>query len=186
MRERRRLTRGILAGILLSAGVLLTACSSGGKTSDLLVVTPDPKSHATAVPVEMHISCDVLPEPSAQPSTALTFSGACAFDHTSKAQCVVRVDDFYLYIDRKMANSDRLAAYINVEKYHGPGTYTKNSVVSLQVVHGGQLYIWEQNAATLTVAPDGRSVTVPSATLSPSAGTPAGGIETVDGGAACQ
>ena len=184
MTARRRFFAATVVSAL--AASLLTACGGGGKPSDLLVVTPNPKVHATAVAAALKMNCDVVAETAAKPGTDLRFIGPCVFTESAQVQCVKRVDDFYAYINRDLPNNDRLAAFINVEKFKGPGTYTKNSVVSLQVVHDGQLYIWKQDAATLTVDPGVHSVTVDAATLPASAGTPAAGKELVDGVATCQ
>ncbi len=174
--------------MLLASSLALSTCGSPqGKASDLLVVTPDASRHGDGGQAQPALAdCTPLPEPSDGTASQLRFDGPCSFVETRAVQCVNKTDDYYAYIHRSLPDNAQLSALINVEKYKGPGTYTKNSVVFIQVARQGVLYEWRQESATLTVSDGGNRVAVASGTqVPPLSGNPARGVETAEGTLVC-
>jgi len=167
----------------------LAGCSSShGNSPGLLTTTPDPSSRGpVAYDNQPLTGCDPLPDDSAGTALSdLRFAGPCSFTETAPVQCVDKVDDYYAYVTRQLPDYGQLSALINVERYKGPGTYTKNSVVFLQVSRNGTLYEWKQEAATLTVADKGTKVVVDAASVPAVPGNPARGSARVQGTLACR
>lgn len=185
MSKRRRLAIFLLCGV---ATLALAGCSSSkGNAADLLQVTPDPSVHGDlaymSVPLE---GCQPLPEPSAPAMSNLRFQGPCSFTQHGAVQCVNKTDDYYAYVNRQLPDYGQFSGLINVEKYKGPGKYTKNSVVMLQVARKGVLYEWKQQSATLTVTENGNQVIVEAANIPAVAGGPARGSARVEGTLTCR
>lgn len=183
----RRKTASNCSAALLLSGLALAACGAPqGKATDLLTITPNASVSGDSSQFQPPLT-DCNPAPEATDSTAsdLRFDGPCSFVETQGVQCVNRTDDFYAYISRRLPDYAQLSALVNVEKYHGPGTYTKNSVVFVQVARHGVLYEWRQDSATLTVSDGGNKVLVTGTSLPPLSGNPARGVEKVAGTLAC-
>jgi hypothetical protein len=179
-----------LAGVMACASVVIAmaGCSgSKGNSGDLLRVTPAPSATGNVAYDNQRLQdCTPLPEPTGPADSNLRFDGPCPFTQTQAVLCVNRVDDYYAYVNRDLPQHGQLSALINVEKYKGPGTYTKNSVVFLQVSRAGVLYQWKQEEASLTVTDNGRRVIVGPSSLPALAGGPARGEVRVEGTIACR
>jgi hypothetical protein len=185
MKRRQRLAVIVLCACV---GISLAGCSgSRGNAGDLLRVTPNPSASANlAYDSEPLTGCEPLPEQSGPTESDLRFQGPCTFTESQSVQCVNKTDDYYAYVNRQLPDYGQLSALINVEKYKGPGTYTKNSVVFLQVSRKGVLFEWKQESATLTVADNGNKVIVGASSLPPLAGGPARGAARVEGVLVCR
>ena len=185
MRYQHRLAAIVLCGLVTATVV---GCSgSRGSAGDLLSVTPNPSATVDSAYVSRPLTgCDPLPESTGPTESDLRFQGPCTFTESQAVQCVNKTDDYYAYVNRQLPNYGQLSALINVEKYKGPGTYTKNSVVFLQVSREGVLYEWRQESATLTVADNGNKVIVGASSVPAVAGGPARGTARVEGSLACR
>jgi len=185
MRQWQRLVAIALCGL---ATLPLAACSgTKGSAADLLSITPDPSVHGNVAYDNQPLAgCSPLPESAGPTASNLRFQGPCTFTENQAVQCVNKIDDYYAYVNRQLPDYGQLSALINVERYKGPGTYTKNSVVFLQVSHNGVLYEWKQDSATLTVVDNGNKVIVAGASVPALAGNPAHGTAHVDGTLVCR
>jgi hypothetical protein len=168
--------------------ILVAGCSSSrGNSADLLSITPNASATANVAYENQPLSdCTPVPEPNPTTESNLRFEGPCAFTQTSAVRCVNKVDDYYAYINRELPDYGQLSALVNVEKYKGPGTYSKNSVVFIQVSRKGVLYEWKQESATLTVTQDANKVIVGASSVPAVAGGPARGSIRVEGTLACR
>jgi len=95
--------------------------------------------------------CPPPPEPSGGPST-LVATGACAFRQQGMMECTSTADDFILQMTRPAAREAKLLIYVNVEKYHGPGTYDGAEML-VGVQEGEQNFRWFSDALHVTVGP---------------------------------
>jgi len=176
-------------GILLSIGGALLLAGCGVEAPNGIVVTPAPSSTPvgplSVLPKWSPDSCPPVAETNVAQRSDLTFSGTCAFTQNGPLTCQVSQDDFYMAMKRTLRNGIPLSLYINVERYHGPDTYTGSAQVFMYVQDGQGLFRWYNVQATLTVGPNEASATLPQLDLQPEAGTPAMGIETVSGTIGC-
>ena len=95
--------------------------------------------------------CPPPPEPSGGPST-LVATGACAFRQQGTMECTSTEDDFILQMTRPAAREANLLIYVNVDKYHGPGTYDGAEML-VGVQEGEQNFRWFSDALHVTVGP---------------------------------
>ena len=174
----------IRAFLLATVACVLTACGSQASTSDLLMVTPDPR--ITAQPVsDTSFTCKpVLPTPGATRSEAV-LEGPCAFTFTAAAKCINKTDDFYANIQLPLNDDGKLNLNINLEHFNGPGRYEKKSQLVLTVTRGVQIGFWQQLAGTVELSKDAKKVTIPPLSMPASLGNVIGGTETVRGVLAC-
>jgi hypothetical protein len=163
----------------------LTACGSGDPQPKLLVITPAPAATTRAVTLAPNVRCRPAPD-TVSAGSHFVFAGPCAFTVASAVRCVHRADDFYAYITRRLPHGFGLSVIINVEKYHGPGTYRDVTEVYMQVIKGLDLFAWGQRTATATVAEDERHLTLEPLEARAWAGTLAKGTETLGGSLVCR
>lgn len=174
---------------LLAIGCGLALVGCGVEAPNGIVVTPEPSvtgiGPLPGVPAWSPANCPPIPETSAPKRSNLMFSGTCAFTHTGALTCQASGDDFYIAMKRTLPGGIPLDLYINVERYHGPDTYTGNAQVFMYVQDGQGLFRWYNFQATLMVGPNAASATLPRLDLLPEPGTPAVGIESVSGTIGC-
>lgn len=120
-------------------------------------------AHPSAVSSEMMIStpepaadwyrqfCPPPEETSGGPSH-FQATGPCGFQHRSAVTCEASPDDFIIGFVRKALNGATLAAYLNVENYHGPGSY-EGTQIFLAVQSGQAIYRWSSDNAHAIVGP---------------------------------
>jgi len=107
--------------------------------------------------------CPPPPEDSSGPSS-LSVTGPCAFQHRARVNCEARADDFYVSLSRKAARGATLMVYINVEKYHGPGSYD-GAEMFVGVQDKTSIYRWSGDRLTITVGPGEEFVVLPTTRL---------------------
>jgi len=107
--------------------------------------------------------CPPPSEPSGGPGT-LVATGACAFQQHGPVNCTSLEDDFILETSRPSARQSTLIIYLNVEKYHGPGSYDEGQMlVSVQDAKG--LFRWRSDTVVATVGADEKFVDIQSTRL---------------------
>jgi hypothetical protein len=107
--------------------------------------------------------CPPPPEPSGGDST-LAATGACAFHHRGPMECTSAGDDFVLEATRPAARDATLSIYINVEQYHGPGTYDGAEML-VSVADAKFNFRWFSDSVSITVGPGEKFVELRSARL---------------------
>jgi len=175
------------AAIVFCAAVL-AAC--GEQAPKVIVLTSNPPATPSVAPVGPIPLWQVgqCPDPEPVPAQAsnLTFSGVCNFSQTGALTCNAAADDFYLYTRRTLASGLPVVFYINVESYHGPGTYNDNVQVLMTIQDGRGLYRWSDYHGAMTVGPGERTATLlKTAVMQPEPGTPTSGTEFVSGTIGC-
>jgi hypothetical protein len=78
------------------------------------------------------------PANDSQGPSSFEATGPCGFRHPEAVKCESLGDDFITAFTLKARNGAALVAYLNVEAYHGPGTYD-----------GAQLFVAVQSATTI-------------------------------------
>jgi hypothetical protein len=79
-----------------------------------------------------------LPADDSEGPSSFAATGPCGFRHPETVKCESLGDDFITAFTLKARNGAALVAYLNVESYHGPGTYD-----------GAQLFVAVQSATTI-------------------------------------
>ena len=74
------------------------------------------------------------------------------------------VDDFYAALTRKAKDGATLVIYLNVENYHGPGSYDGGQLF-LAVQKGTVIHRWSSDTVRATVGPGQAFVTLPATRL---------------------
>jgi len=95
----------------------------------------------------------------------LQVAGPCAFEHHQIAKCKAKADDFFVFVDRVGANGGKLGVYVNVEHYHGPGSYLL-SIAHITLQDGSLLYRWSSDNISVVVGADEAFVELPTTRLS--------------------
>jgi hypothetical protein len=90
----------------------------------------------------------------------LTASGPCPFEHTQPVSCEASKDDFYAAFTRPAKQGATLVTYINVEDYHGPGSYDRTQVF-VNVQSGTNILRWSNDNVHATVGPGEAFLTIP-------------------------
>ena len=109
--------------------------------------------------------CPLPGEGSSGPSR-FQAGGACGFQQRSAVNCESTPDDFIIGFMKKALHGATLAAYLNVENYHGPGSY--DGVQLFIAVQSGQaIFRWSNDNAHATIAHGEASLTLPPTTLEP-------------------
>ena len=181
--------RVLLGGLAIASAAALTGCGDKpANASDLLVVTPNPNIQVKAdLGGQPPVDCKTKPDPAQSHVVSnLTFAGPCAFTEHTVLTCVNKIDDYYVYVSRDLTDGARVGAVINVEKYKGPGKYTHNATIYVQLIRNGTLYEWMDQSGTLSVINDGYKVILPPNKLPAVAGSLARGAETISGVAVCK
>jgi len=80
-------------------------------------------------------------------------AGPCAFEHHAVVSCETAPDDFFVTMSRPGARGSLVMAYINVEKYKGPGTYD-GAQMFVGVQDKTSIFRWSSDEVTVTVGPD--------------------------------
>lgn len=128
---------------------------------------PLPQTTAYAPPAapagnSIHEFC---PPPDDSPGPGNFFAqGPCEFRQISQVHCQSSTDDFIVAIPRKANNGASLVMYLNVERYHGPGTYD-GAQLFIALQGDTTLYRWSNDAVHATVGPGEAFVTLPSTRL---------------------
>ncbi len=173
---------------LVLCAAVLAGC--GGEAPKVIVLTSNPSATPSIAPVGPIPlwKAGQCPDPEPVPGQAsnLAFSGMCTFSQTGALTCNAAADDFYLYTRRTLPNGLPLVFYINVESYHGPGTYNDNVQVLMTIQDGQGLYRWSDYHGAMTVAPGEKTATLlKPAVMQPEPGTPTSGTEFVRGMIGC-
>lgn len=127
------------------------------------VATPPGASGPSRIAEWRPEGCPPPPEDSSGPSS-LSVTGPCAFQHRGRVSCEARADDFYVSLSRKAARGATLMVYINVEKYHGPGSYD-GAEMFVGVQDKTSIYRWSGDRLTITVGPGEGFVVLPTTRL---------------------
>lgn len=156
-------------------------CSEDPARSVKIAARPQHPAAASAAPVSTtHIAkvskppripdpgwhpdfCPPPAEGSEGPST-LSASGPCEFEHRSAVSCESIGDDFIVALTRKARNGATLVVYLNVEQYHGPGTYDGGQMF-IAVEGGSTIYRWSSDAVKTTVGAGEAFAELPSTRL---------------------
>jgi len=126
-------------------------------------------------------NCTLQPEHESGTSTFVA-EGPCPVRQNGNAICRSADDDMHIMFMRKARGDATVAAYINVETYHGQDSY-KNAQMLLTYYDGKVYYYWSSDSVHITVAAGEKSVTLPTNLLQ--AEPPNQGVETVSGELVC-
>jgi hypothetical protein len=119
-----------------------------------------PASVAASRPAEWRPFGCPPPAEGADGPSAFAVTGPCAFEHKGAVSCETLPDDLLLTMTRKGARGTTLMVYINVERYHGPGSYPDGQMfVGLQ--DKKNIYRWSSDAVNITVGDGGEQVVLP-------------------------
>jgi hypothetical protein len=139
--------------VAITACLLAVACDEDPARSVRIVARPPVATTAADTPpnaAEWHPEvCPPPPEDAPGPST-LGVTGPCAFEHRGAVSCESAGDDFILTMTRPAAHGAKLMVYINVEKYHGPGSY-EEAQMFLGVQDKTLIYRWSSDTVSITV-----------------------------------
>lgn len=161
----------IRTGPLVAVCLLLAGCGEDPARAVRIVNRPAaPQGKTTFLPANTPSAqppdldfCPPRPESSGGTSTA-AIEGPCAFQHRAPVTCESMRDDFIAAFTRPAKNGGTLVVYINVERYHGPGTYDATQV--FVAAQGGQsVFRWSTDTARAVVAPDEKYVLLPETRL---------------------
>lgn len=94
----------------------------------------------------------------------LTVSGPCQYKQKAQASCEGSKDDFYVAFTRQAKHGATLVTYLNVEAYHGPGTY-EQAQMFIAVQSGTKILRWSSDNVNATVGPGEAFVTIPGTQL---------------------
>jgi len=137
--------------------------ASSGVTPPGAGVTPPGAGESSPIAEWRPEGCPPPPEDSSGPSS-LSVTGPCAFQHRARVNCEARHDDFYVSLSRKAARGATLMVYINVEKYHGPGSYD-GAEMFVGVQDKTSIYRWSGDRLAITVGPGEEFVVLPTTRL---------------------
>lgn len=107
--------------------------------------------------------CPPPPEDAAGPSR-FAASGPCEFRHEGAVSCESIQDDFIVAMTRKAKNGGTIVIYLNVEFYHGPGTYD-GAQLFVAAQGGTNILRWSNDEVRATVGPQEAYVVLPEAKL---------------------
>jgi hypothetical protein len=154
---------------ILSLICLLSAGCGDDPARSVKIISQPPVPMVTAFLPPRGPDRNSLPEfcPPAEDSPgpgSFFAKGPCEFRQSSPARCQASTDDFIVAIPRKAKNGGSLVVYLNVEQYHGPGSYDK---AQLFVAVQGEttLYRWSNEDVHATVGPGEAFVTLPKTRL---------------------
>jgi len=178
-----------LALTLLVVVAPLVAGCAGRSSTKLLVVTPDAAHPGMASNVKAADPQCRSEGPGVQSTvqSSLVLTGPCSSTEKGLARCVKRIDDFYVYLAHDLPGQGRFILTVNVENYHGPGTYsTGGAELYLEVTRNGQFSYWSVRHAPVYVDESTPPhVHIDKALLAAQAGTPATGTEKLSGTVTC-
>ena len=158
------------AALLVITGCLATiGCSEDPARSVKIAARPKRTAAAPAAPVSTTHTPKVsrpprVPDPGWHPDfcpppaegsegpSTFSVSGPCEFEHHGAVSCESVGDDFIVALTRKARNGATLVVYLNVEQYHGPGTYDGGQMF-VAVEGGSTIYRWSSDAVKTTVGP---------------------------------
>ena len=115
-------------------------------------------------------------------ASSLAATGPCTFQQQRPASCVSVADHFVMTIARKAANNATLMMYINVDGYHGPGSY-EGAEIFAGVQDATSVSRWSTDDAKITVGP-GEAYSIIPATELDAEGAEASGANSDPGGTA--
>jgi hypothetical protein len=95
---------------------------------------------------------------------SLAIAGPCTFEHRAEVKCESSPDDFIAGFVRKARRGATVAVYINVEHYHGPGSYDGTQMF-VAVQSGAGIYRWSNDNVRATVSPGEAFLELPAARL---------------------
>jgi len=135
--------------------VALAACRAPAPAN--LLTLPDasviPPNQA-GVPWSRSLCETKAEEPFVGEPSSLTVSGECNFEQREPFHCRAMDDDFYTVSRRPLLGDNRLVTlYMNVEHFHGPGTYDENEV-NYWIGEGANLYRWTNKRGSVTLEAD--------------------------------
>jgi hypothetical protein len=87
-------------------------------------------------------------------------NGPCRFEQTGLVNCEGSPDDYYAAFTRQAKGGATMVTYINVEQYHGPGTYD-GAQMFVTVQSGTTILRWSSDNVHATVGPGEAFVDVP-------------------------
>jgi hypothetical protein len=147
-----------LGAILAVLCLTLAGCDADPAPSVKIVPRPIPEADASAGSgwgaefAWRPELCPPPPESEGGPGT-LVATGACGFRQQGMIACTSEADDFVIEMTRPAARGASLLLYVNVENYHGPGTYDSGEVL-VGVQEGEQNFRWFSDAVRITVGAD--------------------------------
>jgi hypothetical protein len=175
-----------VAALLSVVLALVTACSGGSSRPPASAPSTSLEPLPTTSPLPL--PCPV-PDDAGSTGSKLVFTGACPFAAPALVPCPnnrQNVDDYYIRFTRKMSRELTIYVSMNVERYHGPGTYSGTTAIIVEIPSGTTIYEWSTSTGSVTVDSNGTSGSIPRTPLGPAIGTPTTGTEYVEGTFTCQ
>jgi len=132
-------------------------------TPALQAVTAPPDDPSLGDPKRLLEFCPSTAETSSAAGLFMTV-GSCAFQQREPVICNSLQDDFLVAFTRRAEHDANLVVYLNVEFYHGPGSY--DHVEMFETLQSGEnIYRWSNDRARATVGPGETFLTVPETEL---------------------
>jgi hypothetical protein len=122
-------------------------------------VTPAQSPEANWIPEFCPPPADESPGPG-----DLIVSGPCGLRHRAAVHCESSRDDFITAFTQNARNGATIVTYVNVEFYHGPGSYD-GAQVFVAVQSATSIYRWSNDNAHAVVGPDEAFVLLPETRL---------------------
>lgn len=146
-----------------SARASLADTSSRGQVTN--AARPPQPAGATIAPDTSPVAefCPPPAEDLTGPSN-LTIGGPCGFQHQQAIKCESSPDDFIIGFVRKALHGATVAVYINVENYHGPGSYDGTQMF-IAVQSGTAIFRWSNDNVHAEVGPGEAFLELPMARL---------------------
>jgi len=150
--------------VLVVSACLLAAGCDDDPASAVRIIARPPVTVPASAPIvgagDWHPeACPPPPEATTGPSS-LTVTGPCAFEHHGAVSCEANGDDFLVSMTRPAASGALLMIYINVEQYHGPGSY-ETAEMYIGVQDKKLIYRWSGDTVAITVGADEAFVVLP-------------------------
>ena len=129
--------------IVVAACLCFAACGDDpARSVKIIGRAPAPAIRTVTVPAKSNPSArlEFCPPPSGESTgpSSLAVTGPCAFEVRTAGACESIGDDFIVALTRKAKLDASLVVYLNVEHYHGPGSYD-----------GAQMFVAAQGAKTI-------------------------------------
>lgn len=145
------------ASVRIPPGVVVHAATK--------VPTPVKKFYRSPNGPYRDLLLDACPVPGEAPGPgSFSAEGTCGFRERELVDCESVKDDFIIAVTRPAQNGWTLVAYLNVERYHGPGEYD-GAQLFVAVQNERTIYRWSSEDLHVRVEPYEEAATVSSGRL---------------------
>ena len=157
------------SGYLVLLWMVITGCSEDPARSVKIsrhASLPSRNANASIPTPDADWYREFCPPPAEDASGPSKFqaTGPCGFQQRSAVYCESSQDDFIIGFVRAALHGATVATYLNVENYHGPGSY-EGTQIFVAVQSGRAIYRWSNDNARAAVGPGEAFLTIPETSL---------------------